>query len=265
MLSAGKDGWTAKISAEFTFDNVRAAAQEIAGALKQNEALVIGYDARFLADKFAGEIVKVMTAAGRGCYLPERDLPWPVVVWEVGDRGAAGGVMVTGGSLAADLCGVKFIKGRGTGSNKQGLEHFEPRERYLKYLESLVDAAAIKKARFKIVVDPMFGSGRGYLDRLLQQLGCEVEEIRNYRDVLFGGSAPDPAEANLAALKTKLAEKKADLGFALNGDAGDFALINDRGRYFPSGHFTGLKASGAILACLRIVELAARKGLKALA
>ncbi|MDD5594407.1 MAG: hypothetical protein PHG97_06690 [Candidatus Margulisbacteria bacterium] len=261
MITLGKDGWTAKISEEFTFDNVRAAAQEIAGTLKPNDALVIGYDSRFLAEKFADEVVKVMAAAGIGCYLPERDIPLPVVIWEVGDRGAAGGVMISGGSLTSDFCGVKFIKGQGAGGKKQGIEHFEPRERYLKYLEGSVDVNAIKKAKLKVVVDPMYGSGRGYLDRLLQQMGCEVEEINNYRDVLFGGVAPEPAEKNLAELKSQVAASKNALGFALSGEATDFAVIGGSGQYYPAANFAKfIKPLDGILACLLIVEKIAQRG-----
>jgi phosphomannomutase len=254
MIKFGKDGWTAKISEEFTFGNVRAAAREIAGSLKPNDSLVIGYDSRFLAEKFATEIVKVMTTAKIGCYLPERDMPLPVAVWEVGDRGAAGGVMVTGGGLAADFCGVSFIKGQVTVGKEPGIERFDPRERYFRYAEASVDAEAIKRAGLKIVVDPMFGSVRGYFDVLLQRLGCRVDEINNYRDVLFGGLAPDPKEENLAGLKAAMDGQKADLGLAFNGDGSAFAVIDGQGQYKYHG-----EAGDALLNCLRLVELSAKK------
>lgn len=113
-------GWMAKISEDFTFENVRKAAQDVAQRLKPNDSLVIGYDSRFLAEKFADEVVKVMEAAGIGCYLVEHDTPTPVVAWEVRDKGAAGGVMVTAGSMSADFCGIRFIKGQGSGEGESG-------------------------------------------------------------------------------------------------------------------------------------------------
>jgi phosphomannomutase len=265
MINHGKDGWQGVISADFTFENVRQAARQLAAGLKPNASLVIGYDTRFLADKFASEIVKVLTTAGFGCYLAEREVPLPVLAWEVADRGAAGGVMVTGGTLPADHCGLKFITGPGSGATVQGIEHFEPRERYLKYLEVSLDTEAIRKARLKIVVDPLYGAGRGYLDLLLQRTGCSVEEIHEGRDVLFGGRIPAPTEDNLEELKSKLKENRAGLGLALSGAADDFAVIEASGRYLPSSHFTKLGTNDAIFACAKVVEIAALKGLKAAA
>lgn len=230
-------GWTAnptivgKISEDFTFENVRKAAQEVAKRLKPNDSLVIGYDSRFLAEKFADEAVKVMEAAGIGCYLVEHDTPTPVVAWEVGDKGAAGAVMVTAGSMSADFCGMKFIKGQGSGGGGQGIERFEPRERYIKYITQVADWSRIRQSKPKIVVDPMYGSGRGYLDKVLQELGCQVEEIHDHRDVLFGGKNPDPVEENLGELKAKMTEVKADVGIALNGDVTSFAVIGKDGKY----------------------------------
>jgi phosphomannomutase len=311
VLRLGKDGWQAVISEEFTFDNVRKIATAVAVYLINNDLVkkpvVVGYDARFLSDKAAETVIKVMQEAGRSFFLVDRDVPLPVIEWEIKDRGAACALMVTGGGQPAQYSGLKLLPGPDLAKKKNikdidrylylsalttmannpdpdqlaylsglsqlsknnlaksRLERFDPRERYSKYAGAQVDKNAIGKARLKVVVDPMFGSGRSYLDRLLQQLGCQVEEIRNYRDVLFGGGVPDPAEANLAELKTKVAENQADLGFALSGDAGDFAVITGGGQYFPSAHFAQWQEAGSLLACLRIVELAARKGLKALA
>lgn len=310
MLRLGKDGWTAVISEEFTFDNVRKVATGVAVYLINNDLLtkpiIIGYDARFLSEKIAEIIVKVLEGTGASLRLVDRDTPLPVVEWEVRDRNAACALMVTGGANPPQYSGVKLVPGPALAAKKNikdidrniyfsgittmasspdpdqlaylsglaqlnrnnlsrsKLERFDPRERYFKQAEALVDKEAMKKAKLKIVVDPMFGSGRGYLGRLLQRAGCEVEEIHDYRDVLFGGRAPDPKEENLAELKAKVAENKADLGIALSSDAGDFAVINKNGQYFPAGHFAGFKSSTSILACLQIVELAALKGLKAL-
>ncbi|MDD4179135.1 MAG: hypothetical protein PHH14_03690 [Candidatus Margulisbacteria bacterium] len=158
-------------------------------------------------------------------------------------------------------------------STKKGkLEHVDPRDRYLKYAAALVDRGAIKKAALKIVVDPFYGSGRGYLDRLLQQLGCRVEAIRDYRDVLFGGLVPEPVENNLAELKNQVAESKADLGIALSGGAGRFAVIDREGNYHSGEALLGLLKKkkkqviegDGILGGLQIVELIAKEGLRVL-
>lgn len=100
----------------------------------------------------------------------------------------------------------------------------------------------------------MYGSARGYLDRFLQGLGCQVEEIHGYRDVLFGGTAPDPVEKNLPELKAM----KADLGLALSGDAGAFGIIDRSGKYYSK------RTADGILECVKVVDQVARRGFESL-
>jgi len=275
MIKFGTDGWRAVISDEFTFSNVRKVAQAIASYLTNHKLtrkpLIVGYDARFLADKFAEEVVKVMEAAGISTLLVERDTPTPVVAWEVRDRKAAGAVMLTASHNPPEYCGIKFIPDyagpaneiitkeieQGISGNigeypafdassagRQGIsgkvERFEPRERYLKYIESFVNPSVIKRAKLKVVVDPMYGSGRGYLDKLLQRLGCQTEEIHNYRDVLFGGRNPEPDDENLLELKAKVVETGADLGLALDGDADRFGVVDEAGRFYSANQMIPL-------------------------
>jgi phosphomannomutase len=227
--------------------------------------LIVGYDSRFLADRFAEEVVKVMEAAGIGCFLTERDTPTPVVAWEVKDREACGAVMLTASHNPPIYCGIKFIPDYAGPANEaitkeiEGqirspkpetpnksqvrnpkFERFEPRERYLKYIQSFIDPVVIKKAKLKIVVDPMYGSGRGYLDKLLQELGCQVEEIHNYRDVLFGGHNPEPDQGNLAELSAKVRESQAALGLALDGDADRFGVVDEVGDFYSANQIIAL-------------------------
>ena len=68
----GTDGWRAVISDTFTFDNLRMVAQAIADAVASEhwtkptnggpvsgpERIVVGYDTRFLSDRFAGEVAR---------------------------------------------------------------------------------------------------------------------------------------------------------------------------------------------------------------
>jgi phosphomannomutase len=132
------------------------------------------------------------------------------------------------------LLDYQSATGRMNGSRRGKLDRFEPKERYLKYILSLDNWQRIRQAKPKVVVDPMHGSGRGYLDAILQALGCRVEEVHDYRDVLFGGISPDPLEENLADLKAKMAEVKADYGIALSGDAAAWAVIDRAGKYTRS-------------------------------
>lgn len=116
MIKFGTDGWRAIISDEFTFDNVRRVAKAIALYLinnkKADKPIIIGYDPRFLADKFAYEVAKVMEEAGIDVFIPDRDVPTPVIAWSIKyikPTGACGAVMLTASHNPPQYCGIKFI------------------------------------------------------------------------------------------------------------------------------------------------------------
>jgi phosphoglucomutase len=55
-----------------------------------------------------------------------------------------------------------------------------------------VDLKAIAKSGIKVVYDPFWGAGRGYSSDIAARGGRAVETVHDYRDVLFGGHAPEP-------------------------------------------------------------------------
>lgn len=266
MIKFGTDGWRAIISDEFTFANVNKVAKAIALYLINHgfskKPLIIGYDPRFLADKFAEEIAKVMEDAGIDCYLVERDTPTPVVAWEVKDKKAAGAVMLTASHNPAEYCGIKFIPDYAgpaqesvtneimQNSNKEitlpkakkkgRVERFDPRHRYINYIGSFVDPDLIKKSKLKIVYDSMHGSGRGYVDKILQDYGCKVEVLHGERDVLFGGNTPEPTDEHLGKLKRKVVELSANVGLANDGDADRFGIVDENGNYMHANQIIPL-------------------------
>ncbi|MFC1511514.1 phosphoglucomutase/phosphomannomutase family protein [Candidatus Margulisiibacteriota bacterium] len=266
MITFGTDGWRAIISDEFTFANVRKVAKAIALYLINHgfskKPLIIGYDSRFLADKFAEEVAKVVESAGINVLLTERDTPTPVIAWAVKDRKAAGGVVLTASHNPAQYCGIKFIPDYAgpahseitaelqensnkdidlPAAKKKGeVERFDPRERYIKYIETFVDPAVIRRAKLKVVFDPMYGVGRGYLDKILQNFGCQVEVIHGNRDVLFGGGNPEPAPEYLDELKNKVLELKADIGLANDGDADRFCVVDEKGGFLTANQIIPL-------------------------
>src|SRR4029077_12345942 len=75
---------------------------------------------------------------------------------------------------------------------------FDPQPDYFKQLRKLVDFAAIKKAHLKVAVNLMYGTGRGYLDTLLEGAGAKVTTFHNYLDPLFGGHHPEPNAERMA-------------------------------------------------------------------
>ncbi|MBI5701382.1 phosphoglucomutase/phosphomannomutase family protein [Candidatus Saganbacteria bacterium] len=269
MIKFGTDGWRAIISDEFTFDNVRRVAKAIALYLinnkKADKPIIIGYDPRFLADKFAYEVAKVMEEAGIDVFIPDRDVPTPVIAWSIKyikPTGACGAVMLTASHNPPQYCGIKFIpeyqgpanetitKELAENSNseielpkpdKKGkIEHFNPRASYFEYLEKIIDVDAIRAANLKVAYDPMFGSGRDYTDMLLEKCGCKVEAIHNYRDVLFGGSNPEPSDEQLGELKRKVVQIGSNLGLANDGDADRFGVVDEAGDCYSANQIISM-------------------------
>ncbi len=284
MIKFGTDGWRAIISDEFTFENVKKVARAISIYLQKHKldkkVLIVGYDARFLADKFALEIIKVMNEAGINCLFPDRDTPTPVIAWEIKQRKASGAIMLTASHNPAQYCGIKFIpeyagpanlaitkeieenlkselsanpsaplrvrdsSGHRAESRCRGtFDHFNPRPNYFDYLSSFLDIALIKKTKRKIAYDAMFGSGRGYIDAFLESLGHEIIALNCQRDVLFGGRSPEPDEENLHELAKTVKIETCDLGLANDGDADRFGVIDEKGKFISAHRVVVLLAN----------------------
>ena len=80
-------------------------------------------------------------------------------------------------------------------SMKKGVtETFAPKLEYFKLVKGLINFDKIKNIKEKIIYDPLYSTGRGYFDGLLEDAGISVTVIHNYRDPLYGGGMPEPRE-----------------------------------------------------------------------
>jgi phosphomannomutase len=257
-IKFGTDGWRGVIARDFTFENVRRAAQAIADYVKEDQAknirkktplsgpMVVGYDKRFQSDAFAREIAKVLEANHLNPTLMAESLPTPAVSYLTRKLGGVG-VMVTASHNPPPYNGVKIkIDGRAALDNvTQGVESWVDRtaptraaeikvksyrDVYLQYLKSRADLAKIKaKVKKPVVVDYMHGAGSGLAADLIG--GKNLIEIRASHDPLFGGVHPEPIEQYLAALSDAVKKNKAAVGLALDGDADRFGLVDENGKY----------------------------------
>jgi phosphomannomutase len=120
-------------------------------------------------------------------------------------------------------------------------ETIDFRESYFDQLESLLDVKAIKKAKLKVGVDLMHGSGRLYLRPFLEQrLGVSVVALNEDRDVLFGGRSPEPTPESTLALAELVKKQKLSLGLACDGDADRFGVIDAGGVWIPANDVIAL-------------------------
>lgn len=259
QIKFGTDGWRAIIAREFTFANVERVAQAYADFLTRETAgrekpfVVIGFDRRFLSEKFAARTAEVMVANGFKIALYPEAQPTPLISWAVKDLGANGGVMITASHNPANFNGFK-IKAPWGGSAAPETTHeveqlvdanppkraavtdddhqlLEPAvERYRKQIASYVDLEKLKSASGKVIVDPMHGSGGRWVESFLTGGTLSVETIRDFRDPLFGGVNPEPIDQNLAPLKQRVVETNALVGLATDGDADRVGAVDEHGR-----------------------------------
>ena len=272
----GTDGWRGVISDTFTFHNLRRISQAIADAVASEEWLngvtsgpkpdskrmVVGFDTRFLSDRYAAEAARVLAANGYKVYLTTADVPTPSVSYTVRHLGAIAGIMITASHNAPRYNGVKLKaaqgysaareqcrrvevylsdnESRGRGPNlmdfeqarTEGLiERINPTPAYYDHLRQLIDFDKIADNPQHIVVDSMFGSGRGQIRGILQGTGCEVFEIRGEMNPGFGGIHPEPIGHYLGALAGAIAAGHGQLGLATDGDADRLGAMDGRGQF----------------------------------
>lgn len=270
-ISFGTDGWRAVMCEDFIFSNVRLVSQAICNYVKAKEdpkkGLVIGYDTRFFSDKFALAAATVCAANGIPVYLTSEDAPTPVVAFSVKDRKTAGAIMFTASHNPSIYNGMKFIPYYAgpampdiTGvieqeisritekdinmmpaeeAEKQNLiTRFDPSALYIKQINSIINLNAIKKGKLKIILDPLFATGRKYLKSILAQV-CDAQMIHGEPDPSFGGLNPEPIGVNLVPL-TEAVKGKAHLGLATDGDADRFGVVDFDGTYINANQVLSL-------------------------
>jgi phosphomannomutase len=268
----GTDGWRAVIANEFTFANVERVAQAYAlYVLREHEAtratkirepqgssstvapvIVVGYDRRFMSEKFAARAAEILNGNGIGVELFDTDVPTPLVSWAVRDRKAAGGVVITASHNPAEFNGFKIKAAwggsatpettravetlvdaqaptRGERSSSAGARLTPSIKSYREQIASYVDLERLLATRASVVVDPMHGAGGRWVESFLAGGALGVEMIRAERDPMFGGVAPEPIDRNLAPLKSRVKEMGALVGLATDGDADRVGAVNELG------------------------------------
>lgn len=283
-IKFGTDGWRGIISEEYTFANVRLVAAGIADWVRrrdeQAKGIVVGYDARFLSARYAEECAAILADAGIKVWLSEGMLSSPALTWQVKDRQAAGGVMITASHNPPEYNGLKFKAAFGgsappelvaeiescvnrlvmdkTVVSKRNLtpavERFSPISSYMDHLRKMLNPEMLIGFKKMIVFDVMHGSAQGYPTELATTYGLNLTEIRNRFDPMFGGVNPEPIEKNLTVLRQAVFANKACIGLATDGDGDRIGAIDADGRYITPYQ----------IFCLLMKYLYEKKGLRGL-
>jgi phosphomannomutase len=266
-IKFGTSGWRAIVAEEFTVANIRLAAAGIAAYVKtlpEPHRVLVGRDPRFLGERFVAEAASVLAGAGVTPIVIPDAAPTPAIAYAVHTLKTSGAINFTASHNPPEYNGIKFsthdgapalpevtghieaaIAGLDDGFNipsAQGVTYdtADVKPAFLKRLSELVDLKAIAKSGIKVVYDPFWGAGRGYPSDLLREAGVTVETVHDYRDVLFGGHAPEPDDHLLGDAKAKMREIGADLGIATDGDADRFGIVDADGTFIQPNYVIAL-------------------------
>ncbi|MGP1673806.1 MAG: phosphoglucomutase/phosphomannomutase family protein, partial [Candidatus Limnocylindrales bacterium] len=269
----GTDGWRARIADEFTFDNVRRCADGVAHYVADQgttaKGVVIAFDRRFASEHFAAAAAEVLLAHDIPVVLGSHAVPTQMSSYEVVERGAAAGIVITASHNPWVDNGFKVKAPSGAAAGPEILsaiearlavngdhdirrrpledaeaaglvERFDPYEGYERFVRRTVDLDALRAADVSVFVDPLYGAGAGWIPRLLAGGKIRVHEIHQERNPYFGGINPEPIRPNIDEALGMIAGGGYDLGLLLDGDADRAGATDERGTFIHQLEVTGL-------------------------
>jgi phosphomannomutase len=269
----GTDGWRARIADEFTFHAVRRCADGVATYVADRgesaKGIVIAYDRRFASEHFAAAAAEVVLAHGIPVAFAERAVPTQMSSFEVVQRGAAAGIVITashnpwvdngfkvkaptGAAAGADM--LSTIEARIAVNGELDLdrrpiddaaaaglfERFDPYDGYERFVRRTVDLDELRSADVRVLVDPLYGAGAGWIPRLLAGGRIQVDEIHQERNPFFGGVNPEPIRPNIDEALGRITTGGYDLGLLLDGDADRAGAADETGTFIHQLQVTGL-------------------------
>jgi len=272
-ITFGTDGWRAVIADSFTFDNVRRVSEAIAVAARgfqppadiDRNALVVGYDRRFLSRDFALAATEIFKDAGFHVTLSKIASPSQAISFTAAHRKLLGGVVITASHNPAKYNGIKFKAWyggsalpemyraisdsvgkrmtRGIGS----IVEDDILEDYVAALRGRLDVGKIMSAKIAVLHDPIHGVaaqipsrvlGLDYVgnSRILRRTMEPLEQsvvdtVRGEANPSFGGVNPEPIPENLNASGNVMLTGEYDLAICNDGDADRLGILDERGKF----------------------------------
>ena len=265
-IKFGTSGWRAVIAEDFTLDNARRAVSGIARYVVSQKPrgarVVVGRDPRFLGETLVAMAAEILSANGITPLVITEPAPTPAIAYEVTRAQADGAINFTASHNPPEYNGIKFstpdgapalpevtnqieaeiarLNGQPTASEAARPVDIEVKGAYLARLRELVDLETIRKAGLRVCFDPLWGAARGYPDSLLCEAKVQVWTVHDYRDVLFGGHAPEPDDHLLSDLRRKMAETNSQIGIATDGDADRFGILDEDGSFLQPNYLIAL-------------------------
>ncbi len=183
-----------------------------------------------------------------------RTAPIPVVRYEIGQEGEAGGVHVRQSPFNPNIVDIKLLDRNGvdiSSNQERAIEQLFLREdfhratpdrvgeiitppRAQEYYRAgflkAINASVLQKAKLKIVIDYAFSSASLILPDILGRLGLEVVGLNAYLSALRVTKSADEFQGALDQLSTIVQQLKADAGFLIDTGAEKVFMIDDKGK-----------------------------------
>jgi alpha-D-glucose phosphate-specific phosphoglucomutase len=265
-IKFGTDGWRGTIAEDYTFDNIRRAAQGYASYMlsrgKKGQWIVVGHDKRFASENFAAAAAEVLAGNGFKVYLTDGATPTPVIAYAVVDKKAAGAVNITASHNPPSDNGFKVRNETGGAIDPDGLLEieagipdaleavkrtpyqeavsagaivkFDADTPYIEHLtrDKLIDLQPLKDAGLTVMVDAMWGNGAGWFTRLLSGGRTKVIEIHNVRNPIFPEmKRPEPIQPNIDVGLQATVDNHADVLLITDGDADRCGIGDENGQF----------------------------------
>lgn len=272
-ITFGTDGWRAVIGDAYTFDNVRLVSDAVAVAARTFQppagidanALIVGFDRRFLSKEFAAVVAESLKSAGYRVLLSDRPTPSQTISFTARHRKVLGGVVVTASHNPARYNGLKFkawyagsalpehyaaiANSVGQNEKREGGSVSEENilDDYLDGVRAQLDLQLLESAKLAILHDPIHGvaaslpskvlgidyvGARRILNRGEEPFGTTlVDGIRGDVNPAFGGVNPEPIPENLGAAKNVMLSGDYDLAICNDGDADRLGILDERGDF----------------------------------
>jgi phosphomannomutase len=227
--------------------------------------IVVGHDGRVSARVFMAAVEAAVTATGHDVLLAGPTAT-PTIGLLVRDHKAAGGIQISASHNPPTYNGLKFFQQAGMVlSQPQGtalLDRWQrrdfrwaswdslgrarplddPDQTHLERVLAIVDAAAIRRRGFKVVLDACHGAGGRLGAAMLRALECQTVVLGGQPDGRYD-HLPEPTEANLKEFAAVVPAVGASVGFAQDPDADRLAIVDETGRYIGEELTLALAAS----------------------
>jgi len=271
-IKFGTDGWRGLIADDFTFENLRTVAQACADyfnkQFKAPRRIIVGYDTRFLSDKFAQAVAEVLAANGIKVYLSDRPSPTPTTSLNIRLLGLNGGLIITASHNPGRFNGLKIKTQFGSpadqtvtqkveaflyknkvktlsleeGVRTKKIEVINPIPKYIETVRKYLDLDLLKNCNLKVVAEAMHGAGNSYHGDVLKGTKVKLDIINAEPNPSFEGLKPEPLPHNMPKLMEIMKKGKYDIGVATDGDADRVGAVAPGGRFITPGEIMCLIA-----------------------